>query len=67
MGAAGIDYGTLLTGFLQAIDDPALTSTVRSALTAYTTLIAHFVKDAPMDDATGLSIYWPNPSYLYHR
>jgi hypothetical protein len=63
---AGIDYGTLLRGFLQSVDDAAVTSKVQDALTAYEPLVAYFVKDSVMDDATGLSIYWPSPSFLYH-
>jgi hypothetical protein len=36
------------------------------ALAAYEALVAYFVKDSVMEDATGLSIYWPTPSYMYH-
>ena len=61
-----MDYGTLLRGFLQSVDDTAVTSKVQDALAAYEALVAYFVKDSVMEDATGLSIYWPTPSYMYH-
>ena len=60
----GIDLGTLLDAL--AGDLPGDLSTKASAaLTNYNELVTYFVKDVLMREGTGLSIYWPNPSYFY--
>jgi hypothetical protein len=62
--AGGVDQGVLLAQL--ALELPEGTRTLaEQAHAAYTQAVAHVARDAALSRATGLSVYWPNPTAAY--
>ena len=62
--AGGVDQGVLLARL--ALELPEGTRALaEQARAAYAQAVAHVATDAALSRATGLSVYWPNPTAAY--
>jgi hypothetical protein len=62
--AGGVDQGVLLAQL--ALELPEDTRALaEQAHAAYAQAVAHVATDAALSRATGLSVYWPNPTAAY--